>query len=411
MLLPHIAPGIDNRIRTITFFQHAGIASILVFMPIIAEDVTETVFEIGIIVASFSLAQIVSEVYFGRLSDRYGKRLLFIRIGFTSCAIVFALHYFADDAVLLLVARIAGGITTGLMIPAMLAYSYEAGQNKKKVASVVSFHALGWLAGIAAAGIANDTNIIFLISAGFFVIGLLCSARLSDTNAQKVTASGTIKHIILDNKFLFLALLFRHIGAVSVWTILPLVLLDKMGAEIWQISVIYVANTLTAFVVMNLMAVRINISNVTKFKIGIGITTFVFVGLSMINQWWETMPFMALVGFSWAFLYIGGSFHLMENNPKSTSTGIFSSTISIATVIGPISAGTIALVYGYTAVMYWAIAVIIVAFVLSTRVQNNNRDSNSNNNNSNSDSNISDTTNSNSSSINDTTDTHELDVK
>ena len=370
MLLPHIISGIDNRIRTITFFQHAGIASILVFMPIIAEDVTETVFEIGIIVASFSLAQILSEVYFGRLSDKYGKRLQFIRIGFISCAVVFALHYFADDAMLLLIARIAGGITTGLMIPAMLAYSYESGKNKKKVASVVSFHALGWLIGIAAAGVANDTNIIFLISSGFFLVGLLCSARLPDTHAQKVTAPNTIKHIIQDNKFLFLALLFRHIGAVSVWTILPLVLLDEMGAEIWQISVIYVANTLTAFVVMNLMAVRINISNVTKFKIGIGITTFVFIGLSMVSQWWETMPFMALVGFSWAFLYIGGSFHLMENNPKSTSTGIFSSTISIATVIGPISAGTIALVYGYMAVMYWAIAVIVVAFVISTRVQN-----------------------------------------
>lgn len=364
--------GIDNHIRLTTFFQHAGIAAVFIFMPVIAGDVTETVFEIGIIVASFSLAQIISEVYFGRLSDRHGKRLLFIRAGFISCAIVFALHYFADDALLLLIARIAAGATTGLMIPAMLAYSYEAGQNKRKVASVVSFHALGWLAGIVAAGITNDTDIIFLISAGFFLIGLISSARLPDTRSQKETAPGTTRRIIAGNKFLFLALLLRHVGAVSVWTILPLVLLEQMGAELWQISVIYVANTTTAFVVMNLMAVRINISNVTKFKIGIGLTAFVFVGLAIVGQWWHMMPFMALVGFSWAFLYIGGSFHLMENNPKSTSTGIFSSTISIATVIGPLSAGAIALIYGYTAVMYSAIGIIIIAFVIATRIRNTN---------------------------------------
>lgn len=361
--------GIDNRIRVATFFQHAGIASVIIFMPIIAGDVTETVFEIGIIVASFSLAQILSEVYFGRLSDRHGKRLPFIRAGFISCTIVFVLHYFADDALLLLLARVAGGVTTGLMIPAMLAYAYEAGQNKRKVASVVSFHALGWLAGIAAAGMANDADVIFLISAGFFAIGLLSSAGLPDIGSQKETAPNTTRRIIAGNKFLFLALLLRHVGAVSVWTVLPLVLLEQMGAELWQISVIYVANTTTAFVIMNLMAGRINISNVTKFKAGIGMTAFVFVGLSVVGQWWHMMPFMALVGFSWAFLYIGGSFHLMENNPKSTSTGIFSSTISIATVIGPFVAGAIALVYGYTAVMYWAIAIIVAAFVVSTRVQ------------------------------------------
>ena len=54
------------------------------------------------------------------------------------------------------------------MIPPMLAYAYEAGKGKSKVASVISFHALGWLAGIVAAGIANDEKLIFVISSGFF---------------------------------------------------------------------------------------------------------------------------------------------------------------------------------------------------------------------------------------------------
>ena len=364
--------GIDNRIRITTFFQHAGIAGVLMFMPVIAKDVTETIFEIGIIVASFSMAQIVSEAYFGRMSDRRGRRLPFIRAGFAACAVIFALHYFADDAVLLLIARVAAGVATGMMIPAMLAYAYEAGRNKRKVASVVSFHALGWLAGIVAAGIANETDIIFLASAALFAAGLASSINLSETSPQKEAAIGTMRRVISSNKFLFLALLLRHIGAVSVWTVLPLILLEQMGAELWQISVVYVSNTLSAFIIMNIMAVRINISNVTKFKIGTGMTAFVFIGLAAIGQWWHAMPFMAIVGFTWAFLYIGGTFHLMENNPKSTSTGIFSSTISIATVIGPIIAGAIALVHGYTAVMYFAVGIIIVAFVVATRMRDSN---------------------------------------
>ena len=360
---------LNNLVRSATFFQHAGISIVFVFMPIIAKNVTDSVFEIGLIVASFSFAQILSEMYFGRHSDKKGTRLKFIRIGFVGCAITFGLHYFASDIGLLFLVRIAAGIASGIMIPAMIAYAYEANLEKKRAATVVSFHALGWLAGIAAAGIANDLKIIFVISAASFVIGLLFTLKMPNPPQEKEIEPGTTKKVISKNKFLFLSLLLRHIGASSVWTIFPIMLMDKLGAELYQISIVYVANTLTAFVLMNLMANKIRMSNVSKFKIGIGCTTFVFVGLAIITDWWMAMPFMSLVGGTWAFLFIGGNFHLMENNPRSTSTGIFSSTISIATVVGPVIAGIIAFAFDYTSVMYFAIAIIIVAFVVSMKIR------------------------------------------
>jgi len=360
---------VNNLVRSATFFQHAGISIVFVFMPIIAKGVTDSILEIGLIVASFSFAQILSEIYFGRHSDKKGTRLKFIRIGFIGCAAAFGLHYFADDITLLFLARIGAGIASGIMIPAMIAYAYEINVEKKRAATIISFHALGWLAGIAAAGFASDLKLIFVISAASFIIGLMFTIKLPNTSQEKELEPGTTRKIILKNKFLFLSLLLRHIGASAVWTILPLMLMEKLGAELYQISIIYVANTLTAFVLMNLMASRINISDIIKFKIGIGCTVFVFVGLSVITDWWMAMPFMALVGATWAFLFIGGNFHLMENNPRSTSTGIFSSTLSIATVVGPVIAGSIAFEFDYVAVMYFAIAIIVCAFVISLKVR------------------------------------------
>ena len=365
--MQHIS--ISNFVRGATFFQHAGISITFVFMPIIAKGVTESLFEIGIIVASFSFAQILSEIYFGRVSDRKGIRLQFIRIGFIGCAITFGLHYFADDTTLLLLARIGAGITTGIMIPAMIAYAYEVKSDKKKVASIISFHALGWLAGILAAGIMNDEKLIFLVSSAFFIIGLLVTTKLPNITSKKEIEPGTTKRIISKNRFLFLSLLMRHIGASSVWIILPILLMDVMGAKLYEISIVYVFNTVTAFVIMNLMAGKIKIKNITMFKIGIGLTIFVFIGLSFITEWWMAMPFMALVGASWAFLFIGGNMHLMENNPRSTSTGIFSSTLSIATVVGPVIGGSIAFLFNYTFVMYFAIAIIVCAFAISLKVK------------------------------------------
>ncbi len=360
---------VNNLVRSATFFQHAGISIVFVFMPIIAKGVTESIFEIGLLVASFSFAQILSEIYFGRHSDKKGTRLKFIRIGFIGCAVAFGLHYFADDLSMFFLVRILAGVASGIMIPAMIAYTYEVNIDKKRAATVISFHALGWLAGIAAAGFANDLKLIFLISSISFVIGLLFTIKLPNPEQLKETQPGTTKKVISKNKFLFLSLLLRHIGAAAVWTILPIMLMERWGAELYHISIVYVANTLTAFILMNVMASKINLSNVTKFKIGIGFTTFVFVGLVFVTDWWMAMPFMALVGGTWAFLFIGGNFHLMENNPRSTSTGIFSSTLSIATVIGPVIAGVIAFTFDYAAVMYFAIAIIVCAFVVSLKIK------------------------------------------
>ena len=361
--------NLNNLVRGTTFFQHSGIAITFVFMPIIASLVAKSVFEIGIIVASFAFAQILTETYFGRMSDRKAKRLLFIRVGFILCAITFGLHYFADNTTYLIIARLGAGIASGIMIPPMLAYAYEAGKGKSKVASIISFHALGWLAGIVAAGFANDERLIFVISSGFFIIGFLISLKLPKLQTEKIVGKGIIKKIIVKNKFLFSSLLIRHIGAAAAWTVLPIMLMEYFGAELYQVSMIYVANTLTAFLVMNLMSKRIQIQNITKFKIGIGMTVIVFVGLALITEWWMAWPFMAIVGCSWAFLFIGGNFHLMENNPRSTSTAIFSSTLAISTVIGPVIAGAIAYYTDYTIVMYFSIIVTLSAFIISSKMK------------------------------------------
>lgn len=360
---------LNNLVRGATFFQHAGISIVFVFLPIMAMGVTKSVFEIGLIIASFSFTEILSQMYFGRHSDKKGTRLKFIRIGFIGCAAAFGLHYFANNMELLLLARVGAGVASGIMVPSMIAYTYEANYEKKRAVTVISFHALGWLVGTAAAGIVNDIKLTFLISGVFFLIGLLFTIKMPNTLQEKELKPGTTKNVIIKNKFLFTSLLLRHIGASSVWTIFPIMLMEKLGAELYQISIVYVANTLAAFVLMNLMASKIKISNVTKFKIGIGCTAFVFVGLALIKDWWMAMPFMALVGATWAFLYIGGTFHLMENNPRSTSTGIFSSTISIGAVVGPVIAGAIAFAFNYVSVMYFAIAIIIVAFVVSLKIK------------------------------------------
>jgi hypothetical protein len=45
--------GINNLIRGTTFFQHAGVSIVYVFMPILAQNLTTSIFEVGLTIASF----------------------------------------------------------------------------------------------------------------------------------------------------------------------------------------------------------------------------------------------------------------------------------------------------------------------------------------------------------------------
>ena len=380
----------DNQTRAVTLFQHSGIAAVLVFIPIIAYDISENILMISMIVASFSMASIVSEVYFGRLSDRRGKRLLFIRVGFAASAVVFALHSLADDAVMLLVARIAGGVTVGMLIPIILAYTYESSGQKSKATAVASFYALGWLVGMICAGVADDADYIFMVSAAFFAAGLLCTVGLRDTNAHAKATRVSFRLVVSRNRLLFVTLFLRHTAHMSMITILPLALVS-MGADLWHVSVAYGASMATMFIFMNVMSKWDSISNVTKFKAGICITIIVFAGLLLAKEWWHTIPFLALNGIAWALMYIGGSFYVMENSPKSTGVGIFGSTMALAAVVGPLIAGVATVVHrtlmhgsaepallehsvldilhGYEAVLYVGIAVLCVAFLISLKMR------------------------------------------
>lgn len=357
-----------NIVRAATFFQHAGMAMVLVFIPVLAKDITESFFEVGIIVASYSLAQILSELYFGRMSDASGSRMVFIRAGFAACAVVFALHYVADDALLLLLARVGAGVASGIMIPAFLAYSYELTGDGRQAAAVVSFHALGWMAGILATGAVGDIRLAFLASAGFFVVGLLLTLRLHEAGFGSGPVAGSIRRIISQNRYLFWAVLLRHTAATAVWTILPILLVERLGAELYHISIIYVANTMTAFVLMSMMAHRINLSDRRKLQLGLAGIIPPILGLSTITEWWMAMPYMVLVGASWAMLFVGGNFYLMERNPHSTSTGLFSSTISVATVLGPVAGGAIAAALDYHFVMYAAALIAAAGLAYSLRI-------------------------------------------
>ncbi len=132
-------------LMTITSVDMIGFAIVLPLLPYYALHLNATPEQIGFIIASFSVAQLIFAPVWGRVSDRYGRRPALI-IGLTAATIAYVVFGFANSIWLLLLSRLiqgAGGGTTGV------AQAYVA----DSIAPVDRAKALGWLSASTSLGV------------------------------------------------------------------------------------------------------------------------------------------------------------------------------------------------------------------------------------------------------------------
>lgn len=103
-------------LMTTAFIDQIGFLMVAPLFPFYAKQLGAKPGLIGALIASFSLAQLISAPYWGRFSDRYGRRPMLL-IGLFASGIAFSLFAVANSVWLLLASRIvqgAGGGTTGV---------------------------------------------------------------------------------------------------------------------------------------------------------------------------------------------------------------------------------------------------------------------------------------------------------
>jgi MFS family permease len=171
------APVNGNRARLrrltvlifVCFVDAIGFMIILPLLPFYAIRLHATPETVGRLIASFSIAQLLSAPLWGRVSDRYGRRPALL-IGLGASAVAFAVFGVADAVWLLFVSRFvqgAGGGTTGV------AQAYVADTVEPKDRA----RALGWLSSATAAGVILGPAIgSFAVNLGPAAPGLVASA-------------------------------------------------------------------------------------------------------------------------------------------------------------------------------------------------------------------------------------------
>lgn len=146
-----------------------GFGLVLPILPLWAEEIGATPVEIGIITASYAVAQLLFAPVWGRLSDRHGRRPV-ILVSLAGSAVAALFIGLAGSLLLLLIARVLQGIA-GASYAAAQAYVADVTEPKdraKGMGMIGAAFGLGFVLGPAIGALfsAIDQRLPFFVASG-----------------------------------------------------------------------------------------------------------------------------------------------------------------------------------------------------------------------------------------------------
>lgn len=154
----------------VMFLVMVGFGIIIPVMPFYAEDLGATPTQLGLLMAVYSLMQLLFAPMWGRISDRIGRKPV-IMIGIFGLALSFFLMAISSQLWMLFAARIIGGFLSSANMPTVMAYVADITTEEdrgKGMGIIGASVGLGFILGPAIGGIFSKTS----LSLPFYVAGI-----------------------------------------------------------------------------------------------------------------------------------------------------------------------------------------------------------------------------------------------
>jgi MFS transporter, DHA1 family, multidrug resistance protein len=104
-----------------SFFMTLGFSIIMPILPYYSNSMGATALDLGLLMASYSVMQFIVTPFWGEMSDRIGRKPIFL-IGMFGYGLSFLVYGVATQLWMLFLARALGGLLAGGIYPASLAY-------------------------------------------------------------------------------------------------------------------------------------------------------------------------------------------------------------------------------------------------------------------------------------------------
>jgi DHA1 family multidrug resistance protein-like MFS transporter len=173
------------------FFLTLGFSIIMPILPYYSKSMGASALDLGMLMASYSVMQFIVTPFWGEMSDRIGRKPIFL-IGMFGYGLSFLVYGVATQLWMLFVARALGGLLAGGIYPASLAYiadMTEPLERGKIMGLLGASSGLGMIFGPSIAGVLSAWGLtfpFFVTAVAAIVFGALGYLLLKESRSVSV---------------------------------------------------------------------------------------------------------------------------------------------------------------------------------------------------------------------------------
>ena len=380
--------SLSNKIALATllvslFIAIVGIAFVIPFLPILAVDYGANGFELGLIMASFSISMAITQPIVGLFSDRHWRKL-FLLAGLAIYSLTGLAYVLASSVIDMSLIRLIQGVGGGLVFAVSMAYVGDLAPEEHEgrymgMYNVAMFGGFGCgplIGGILKYAFGMNASFIGMgvLGAMAFVSILLFLPESRTTNnseEQQESIGSAFAGILSETRMvgIFIIRLAVMFSMVPSFIFLPILLTDVMQASATQIGLVITSRTMVTaalqypfgWVADRYNRVLLTISSLFGMSIVVSL-----LGLS--QELWHAFILFTLLGVMEAIFQPTNSAMILEggrSHGMGTTMGIFNMAMSIGMFIGSLGAGVLIDAFGMQAGFMIVASVVLCSTFVS----------------------------------------------
>ena len=372
----------------IQFLVMVGFGIVIPIMPFFIGELGGGAFILGLYMSAYSIMQFFFAPFWGRLSDRIGRRPVLL-IGLSGYGITFLLYGLAENIPYLIIIRAVSGMISSAAFPTAMAYMADITEEKERSKNMGMLGAaagLGMIFGPALGGWLGD----FSLTLPFYVAGAMALAivpfafkflpeTLKEPVKQQKKSLGLSPAVVHQPLFPFFVFNFILNFTMAMFEgTFTLFASERVGYGTVEMGLIFMLIGVVGVIVQGMLIGKLVKQFGDAFIAKFGV---IFCGLGFLWIIWAPNALLLVLG---TIIFMVGSSLMtptisslvskQSNAGHGASLGVFQSFGSLGRIFGPVVGGGIYEFSMDAPYILGAISLFVVLLIYGSRIKDKTSD-------------------------------------